>query len=95
MAAVCLKRSLSKLQTWNVCCRINMDYMHCTGLAGYLYGVIFNTSHYFFFNREITDGAYPVHINKVKPVLTLCWGGLPPPRNFNFNKLSLHRSFSN
>ena len=24
------------------------DYMHCTGLAGCLYGVIFNTSHYFF-----------------------------------------------
>ena len=27
-----------------------MDYRHCTGLAGCLYGVIFkfNTSHYFF-----------------------------------------------
>ena len=24
------------------------DYKHCTGLAGCLYGVIFNTSHYFF-----------------------------------------------
>ena len=23
------------------------DYRHCTGLAGCLYGVIFNTSHYF------------------------------------------------
>ena len=24
------------------------DYRHCTGVAGCLYGVIFNTSHYFF-----------------------------------------------
>ena len=24
------------------------DYRHCTGLAGCLYGVIFDTSHYFF-----------------------------------------------
>ena len=24
------------------------DYRHCTGLAACLYGVIFNTSHYFF-----------------------------------------------
>ena len=24
------------------------DYGHCTGLAGCMYGVTFNTSHYFF-----------------------------------------------